>query len=87
MKSVENVFNYFKDMCFGDKGIGEKVQMWSFKRTFRMGSKFLPLTNAGLEKKSATGLCVPSRTFRSAPLSTQLLVFRNKFERENSHDP
>ena len=42
MKSVENVFNYFKDMCFGDKGIGEKVQMWSFKRTFRMGSKFLP---------------------------------------------
>ena len=31
-------------MCFGDKGIGEKVQMWSFKRTFRMGSKFLPLS-------------------------------------------
>ena len=54
MKSVENVFNYFKDMCFGDKGIGEKVQMWSFKRTFRMGSKFLPLTDAGLEKKFAT---------------------------------
>ena len=26
------------------------------------------------KKKFATGLCVPSRTFRSAPLSSQLLV-------------
>ena len=34
------------------------------------------LTDAGLEKKFATGLCVPSRTFRSAPLSTQLLVLK-----------
>ena len=48
---------------------------------------FKTLTDAGLEKKFATGLCVPSRTFRSAPLPTQLLVFRNKFERENSHGP
>ena len=45
------------------------------------------LTDAGLEKKLVTGLCVPSRTFRSAPLSTQLLIFRNKFEWENSHGP
>ena len=33
------------------------------------------LTDTGLEKKFATGLCVPSWTFRSAPLS-QLLAFR-----------
>ena len=47
----------------------------------------LSLTDTGPEKKFATGLYVPSRTFRSAPLSTQLLVFRNKFERENLHGP
>ena len=39
------------------------------------------------KKKFAPALCVPSKTFRSAPLSTQLLVFRYKFERENSLGP
>ena len=43
------------------------------------------LTDTGLEKKFATGLCVPSWTFRSAPLSSQLLGFQRKIERENSH--
>ena len=33
------------------------------------------LIDTGLEKKFATGLCVPSWTFRSAPLSSQLLAF------------
>ena len=48
---------------------------------------FVSLTDTG-PKKSSTQDCVSfSWTFGSAPLSTPLLIFRQKFERENSHGP
>ena len=54
------------------------------------GNNLNSMTETGLEKQFATGLFVPLRTFRSAPLSTvesPLLILRQKFERENSHVP
>ena len=51
------------------------------------GNNLNSLTETGLEKKFATGLCVPLRTFRSTPVCTPLLILRQKFERENSHVP
>ena len=45
------------------------------------------LTDTGLEKISPQDRVSLSWTFRSAPLSTPLLIFRQKFERENSHGP
>ena len=45
------------------------------------------LTDTGPKKSSPKDCVSLSWTFRSAPLSIPLLIFRKKFERENSRDP
>ena len=45
---------------------------------------FKTLTDAGLEKKFATGLCVPSRTFHSAGEPPRLFLFSSSFSEINS---
>ena len=59
---------------------------FSFKVYDRFSKlKFMILTDTGLEKSSPQDYVSLSWKFRSTPLSNPLLIFRDKFERENSH--
>ena len=87
---ADSVEFYVDDCVVTSSGVEVNIVRGNCYSQGRKSSKFmlyLLLTDTGPKKCSPQDCVSFSWKFRSAPLSTPLLIFREKFERENSHGP